>query len=108
MTSLPPFLRIQNVDTELHRLGRANEVDRRRGAASGHFHHLLHCVGRGVVDGRDGTHLAGLRALLRIDVGNDHLARHHSRRDMHGAAADATGTDDHQVVVAAQMPAGSF
>jgi hypothetical protein len=44
-----------------------------------------------------------MRALLGVDVGNDHLARHRSRRDMHGAAADAARTDDHQVVVGAQI-----
>ena len=103
MTSLPPFA--QDVDAELHRLGRADKVDRRRGAAAGRLHHLLDRVGCRVVDGRDGAHLAGVRALLRVDVGDDHLARDRGRRDMHGAAADAARADDHQMVVGAQMPA---
>ena len=82
-------------------LRRTDEVDRRGGAAAGRLHDLFHRVGRGVVDRRDGAHLAGMRALLRVDVGDDHLARHCGRRDVHGAAADAARANDHQVVVGA-------
>ena len=46
-----------------------------------------------------------MRALLRVDVGDDHLARDRGRRDVHGAAADSAGADDHQMVVGADMAA---
>jgi hypothetical protein len=64
----------QDFDAELHRLGRANEVDRRCGTAAGRLHHLFDGVGCGIVNGGDGAHLAGLRALLRVDVDDDQLA----------------------------------
>lgn len=43
--------------------------------------------------------------LLRVDVGDDHLACDRGRRDVHGAAADAACADDDQMVVSAQMVA---
>ena len=72
---------------------------------AGGFHHLLDRVGCGVVDGCDGSHLAGLCALLRVDVGDDDLAGYRGRRDVHGTAADSAGADDDQMVVATQMSA---
>jgi hypothetical protein len=59
-----------------------------------------------VVDGGDGAHLAGVGALLRIDVRNDHLARYRGRRDVHGAATDAACADDDEMVVDGNMLAG--
>jgi len=50
----------------------------------------------------------GEEVLLRVDVGDDHLARDRRRRDMHRAAADPAGADDHQVVLGAQPIARLF
>ncbi len=93
----------QDVDAELHRLWRADEIDRRGGPTTSRLHYLLHHIGRGVVDRRDGAHLARMRALLRVDIGDDHLAGDRGRCDVHGAAADTAGADDHEMVVAADM-----
>src|SRR5207302_7957700 len=46
-----------------------------------------------------------MRALLRVDVGNDYLTYNRGRRDVHSTAADAACADDHQVVVGAQVAA---
>jgi hypothetical protein len=48
--------------------------------------------------------LAGLRTLLRIEVGNDQFASYCGRRNVHSATANAARADDHQVVVHTQMP----
>ena len=51
------------------------EVDDRGGAATSHLHYLLDRAGGGVVGGCRGPHLAGMRALLRVDVGNNQIPR---------------------------------
>jgi hypothetical protein len=38
-----------------------------------------------------GAHLAGMRALLRIDIGNYDLAGDRDRRDVYRTAADTAG-----------------
>ena len=86
-------------------MGGADEVNRRRGPAVSRLHHLFHRVGCGVVDCRYGPHLPGLRALLPINVGDNHFALNCGRRNVHRAAADAARANDHQMVVRAQMPA---
>jgi len=75
----------QYVDAKLHRLGGTDEVNRRSGPTVSRFHDLLHCVGCGVVDRRYGAHLAGLRTLLRIEVGNDQFASYCGRRNVNSA-----------------------
>jgi hypothetical protein len=98
----------QDVDTELHRLRRTDEVDRCGRAASRRLHDLLDRIGCRVVDGGDGPHLACVSALLRVDVGDNDFAGDRGRGDVHRAATDPAGADDHQMVVGAHMPSRLF
>src|ERR1700730_17822222 len=92
MTSLPPLRRMLAPNSIV--LGEPTKSIAAAAPATGRLHDLVHRIGRGVVDGCYGAHLAGMRALLCIDVGNDHLTWNRGRRDVHCAAADAACADD--------------
>jgi hypothetical protein len=66
---LPAFTK--DADTKRHRLRRADKIDRRSRPASGCLHHLFDGVRGCVIDRSNGTHLASMRTLLRVDIGDD-------------------------------------
>src|SRR3989442_12132266 len=101
MTSLPPLRRILTPNAIV-----AGEPTKSIAAAAPPPVASITCFtasGAALSMVRDRAHLAGMRALLRVDIGNDHLARQRGRRDMYGAATHAARADNHQVVVGAQM-----
>ena len=98
------LIHVETVDGSCGLRG-TDEINRRGSATVSRVHNLFHCVGRGVVDRCYGPHLAGLRALLRINVCDDHLPCYCSWCHMHGATANPARANDHQMVVSAQMPA---